>query len=283
MNQSSIAGKTALITGASSGIGKACAEQFASQGVHVVLTARRLDRIEKIAKELSSKHGIKALPLQLDVQKNSQVETVFQELEKKKVQVDILLNNAGLALTTDLMQDGKVHNWDVMIDTNLKGLLYITRAFLPSMVKRNQGHIINIGSVAGHGCYVSGNIYSATKHAVRAITQSLRLDLMGTAIRVSEVDPGAVRTEFSEVRWNDKQRADKFYEDFTPLSAHDIADAVLYCATRPPHVNIAELIVYPQAQASLTNLYRQGQAGSSPFDTMKCCEELGKKWPPKKK
>ena len=265
MNKFSISGKTVFITGASSGIGKACAEQFASLGAHIILTARRLDRIQKIAEELSSKHGIKALPVQLDVQKNDQIETIFQDLEKKKIDIDILLNNAGLALSTDLMQDGKIHNWDVMIDTNLKGLLYVTRAALVSMVQRNQGHIINMGSAAAHGCYVSGNVYSATKHAVRAITQSLRLDLMGTAIRVSEVDPGAVLTEFSEVRWNDKERAGKFYEDFTPLTPNDIADAVIYCATRPPHVNIAELVVYPQAQASLTNLYRQGQPGGNPF------------------
>lgn len=269
MNKSSITGKTVFITGASSGIGKACAEQFASLGVHVILTARRLDRIQKIAEELSSKYGIKAIPIQLDVQKNNQVETIFQDLEKKKLDIDILLNNAGLALTTDLIQEGKINNWDVMIDTNLKGLLYVTRASLTSMVKRNQGHIINIGSAAAHGCYVSGNIYSATKHAVRAITQSLRLDLMGTAIRVSEVDPGAVLTEFSEVRWNDKEKAGKYYEGFTPLTPDDIADAVIYCATRPLHVNVAELVVYPQAQASLANLHRQGQPKTNPFDIKK--------------
>ena len=244
MNKSLIAGKTVFITGASSGIGKACAEQFASLGAHVVITARRFDRIQKIAEELSSKYGIKTIPIQLDVQKNNQVEAVFQDLEKKRIDIDILVNNAGLALSTDLIQEGKVRNWDVMIDTNLKGLLYVTRVFLTPMVKRNQGHIINIGSVAAHGCYISGNIYAATKHAVRAITQSLRLDLMGTAIRVSEVDPGAVLTEFSEIRWNDKEKASKFYEGFTPLTPDDIADAVMYCATRPPHVNVAELVVF---------------------------------------
>lgn len=269
MNKSSIAGKTVFITGASSGIGKACAEQFALLGAHVVITARRLDRIQKLADELSSKYKIKAIPIQLDVQKNHQVEALFQDLEKEKIEINILVNNAGLALSTDLMQDGKVHNWDTMIDTNLKGLLYVTRVFLPPMVKRNQGHIINIGSVAAHGCYISGNVYAATKHAVRAITKSLRLDLMGTAIRVSEVDPGAVFTEFSEVRWNDKAKASKFYEGFTPLSSGDVADAVIYCATRPDHVNIAELVVYPQAQASLTDLHRQGQSAKSPFDIKK--------------
>jgi NADP-dependent 3-hydroxy acid dehydrogenase YdfG len=269
MKKSSIAGKTVFITGASSGIGKACAEQFAALGVNVVLAARRLDRIEKLAEELSSKYGIKALPIQLDVQKNEKVEAVFHDLEKKNIDIDIVVNNAGLALSTDLMQNAKVSNWDTMIDTNLKGLLYVTKAFIGPMVKRNQGHIINIGSCAAHGCYMSGNVYSATKHAVRAISKSLRIDLMGTAIRVSEVDPGAVHTEFSEVRWNDKERADKLYEGFTPLVADDIADAVIYCATRPPHVNVAELVVYPQAQASLTDIYRQGQPGKNPFDVKK--------------
>lgn len=189
MKKSSIAGKTVFISGASSGIGKACAEQFAALGVNVVIAARRLDRIEKLAEELSSKYGIKAIPIELDVQKNEMVEAVFQDLEKKNIEIDILVNNAGLALSTDLMQNGKVDNWDVMIDTNLKGLLYVTKAFVGPMVKRNQGHIINIGSSAAHGCYMAGNVYSATKHAVRAISKSLRIDLLGTAIRVSESIP----------------------------------------------------------------------------------------------
>jgi NADP-dependent 3-hydroxy acid dehydrogenase YdfG len=269
MNKSTIAGKTAFITGASSGIGKACAEHFASLGVNLVITARRLDRIQKLAADLSSKHGIKAIPIHLDVQKNEEVEAVFRDLESQRIEIDILVNNAGLALTTDLMQDGKVSNWDVMIDTNIKGLLYVTRAVLGPMIKRNRGHIINIGSVAGHGCYISGNVYSMTKHAVRAATQSLRIDLLGTALRVSEIDPGAVETEFSEVRWKDKEKAKKFYESFVPLAADDIADAVIYCATRPPHVNISEIIVYPQAQASITEVYRPGQTAKSPFDVKK--------------
>jgi NADP-dependent 3-hydroxy acid dehydrogenase YdfG len=172
--------------------------------------------------------------------------------------VDILINNAGLALSSDKIQDGKISNWDTMIDTNIKGLLYVTKAALPFMLKKNQGHIINIGSVASHECYTSGNVYCATKYAVRAISKSLRMDLLGTAIRVSEVDPGAVETEFSEVRWNDKDKAKKLYQCFNPLVAEDIADAVIYCATRPLHVNVAELVVFPQAQASLTDIYRQG-------------------------
>ena len=176
-----------------------------------------------------------------------------------------MVNNAGLALSTDKIQDGVIGNWDTMIDTNIKGLLYVTRQVLPSMVARDKGHIFNIGSVAGHDCYISGNVYSATKHAVRALTKSMRLDLLGTAIRVTEIDPGAVETEFSQVRWKDKEKAKKFYQDFEPLVADDIADAVLYCATRPLHVNISELVVYPQAQGSVSNIHRKGNTDEGLF------------------
>lgn len=258
--------KTAFITGASSGIGKACAEQFALLGVNLVITARREDRLKTLAQELSSQYGVNCIPIQLDVQNNEQVEAVFRKLETDKVEVDILVNNAGLALSSDKIQEGKISNWDTMIDTNIKGLLYVTKATLPFMLKKNHGHIINIGSVAGHGCYTSGNVYCATKYAVRAISKSLRMDLLGTAIRVTEVDPGAVETEFSEVRWNDKDKAKKLYQGFSPLTAEDIADAVIYCATRPSHVNVAELVVFPQAQASLTEIYRQGGSVKNVFD-----------------
>lgn len=269
MREFAIKGLTAFITGASSGIGKACAEVLASHGVNLVITARRKDRLQELSNRLSSEFGIKATPIPLDVQKHNEVEAVFKDLEKERIAIDILVNNAGLALSSDKMQDAHVDNWDTMIDTNVKGLLYVTKAALPQMIKSNRGHIVNIGSVAGHGCYVSGNVYCATKHAVRAITQSLRIDLLGTAIRVSEVDPGAVETEFSEVRWNDKEKAKKFYQGFTPLIAEDIADAVLYCLTRPLHVNVAEVIVYPQAQASMTDLHRQGVGVKSIFDATK--------------
>lgn len=269
MKDTSIKDQTCFITGASSGIGKACAEQFASIGVHLIITARRIERLKALADKLSSKYGVQVIPIQLDVQNHTQVESVFKQLERKKIEIDILVNNAGLALSSDKMQDAKVNHWETMIDTNIKGLLYVTKAVLPQMVKKNRGHIINIGSVAGHGCYVSGNVYCATKHAVRAISKSLRVDLLGTAIRVSEVDPGAVETEFSEVRWQDIERAKKFYQDFQPLVADDVADAVIYCATRPPHVNVAELIVFPQAQASLIDIHRPGEAIKSLFDASK--------------
>lgn len=257
-----IRGQTALITGASSGIGKACAEQFAALGINLILTARRLDRLESLAKELSSKHPIKVTPIELDVQNNQQVISIFETIDR----LDILVNNAGLALGTEKLQEGLISNWETMIDTNLKGLLYVTRAALPLMIQQNKGHIINIGSIAGHGTYVAGNVYCATKHAVKAITESLRLDFQGTKIRVSEIDPGAVVTEFSEVRWNDTERAKKFYEGFEPLVAADIADAIVYCVTRPAHVNIQEILIYPQAQAGLMEIYREGQEIKNAFE-----------------
>lgn len=256
MKTFSIKGQTAFITGASSGIGKACAEYFASIGVNLVITARRLDRIEALAKELSSKYDVKVKVIKLDVRNHKEVEAVSKQLEKEHIEIDILVNNAGLSLALDKMQEADVSNWDTMIDTNIKGLLYITKAFLPSMVKKNKGHIINIGSISGRGCYPGGNVYSATKYAVKAISNSLRLDLSGTSIRVSEIAPGAVETEFSEIRFNDKTKAKDIYKGFTPLAAEDIADAAIYCATRPLHVNVSELVVFPQAQASLRDIYR---------------------------
>jgi hypothetical protein len=265
MRNHSIKGQTVLVTGASSGIGKACAIHFAEEGANLVITARRKERLEELAQELSKKYGIQCLAKTLDVRNKNEVDTFFKDIPT----VDILVNNAGLALTSDKVQDAQTDNWDVMIDTNIKGLLYVTRAALPGMIKQNRGHIINIGSTAAHGCYVSGNVYCATKHAVRALSKSLRIDLMGTALRVSEVDPGAVETEFSEVRWGDKEKAKKFYQGFDPLVADNVADAIVYCATRPPHVNIAELVVTPQAQGDIAQIYRAGDPIKSMFDAAK--------------
>jgi 3-hydroxy acid dehydrogenase/malonic semialdehyde reductase len=262
----SLKNKIVFITGASSGIGKACAEQFAAMGARVIITARRIDKIKDLAEQLSKQYQTEVLPLQLDVRDKAMVATVIGQLPQNWQDIDILLNNAGLALTTDKMQDADVDNWDTMIDTNLKGLLYVTHQILPKMLTHNTGHIINIGSVAAHECYPSGNVYSATKHAVRAINKSLRIDLLGTAIRVSEIDPGAVYTEFSDVRWGDKERAAQFYSAFTPLVADDIADAVLYCATRKPHVNVAEMIIFPVDQASANHLHRAEKKETGLFD-----------------
>lgn len=248
--------KIVFITGASSGIGRACAEQLAALGAKLILTARRITRITQLAADLNKQYGIAALPLQLDVRDPNQVKQVIENLANEWKNIDILINNAGLALATDSTQEGDINNWDTMIDTNIKGLLYVTRAILPGMIARNSGHIINIGSIAGREYYPGGNVYAATKFAVNAISKSLRIDLLGTAIRASEVAPGAVETEFSEVRWKDKERAKEFYSNFTPLTAEDIADAVIYCATRKPHVNIAEILVLPTAQASANFIHR---------------------------
>lgn len=256
MRESPIKGKTVFISGASSGIGKACAQQFAELGANLIVAARRKDRLDQLSRELSEQYSVKCNPMQLDVMDNAQVVKIAEQLEKEKITIDILINNAGLALGLDKIQEGNVDNWVTMIDTNIKGLLYVTRAILPSMVQRNQGHIINIGSVAGLETYPLGNIYCATKSAVKAINKSLRLDLFGTGIRVSLIEPGAVETEFSLVRFKDPERAKKSYQGYHPLLAEDIADTVIYCATRPSHVNIEEIVVYPQAQPSVREIYK---------------------------
>ncbi|CDZ78433.1 NADP-dependent 3-hydroxy acid dehydrogenase YdfG [Legionella massiliensis] len=251
--------KIILITGASSGIGQACSRLFAKQGAKLILCARRQERIEQLAKDLEETHGTQSIPLILDVRDKAQVHSVLGKLPEGWQNVDILINNAGLALASDPIQQGSIDNWDTMIDTNLKGLLYVTRTILPGMLSRDRGYIINIGSIAGQEAYTNGNVYCATKHAVRALTKSLRLDLLGSAIRVTEIAPGAVETEFSEVRWNDKDKAKAFYEDFNPLFAEDIADAALYCLTRPQHVDIAEMTIMPTAQAAAAHIYRSGK------------------------
>jgi NADP-dependent 3-hydroxy acid dehydrogenase YdfG len=251
--------KIILITGASSGIGQACARLFAKQGAKLILCARRQDRIENLAKELEELYKTKCLPLLLDVQDKAQVENRLGALPDDWQAIDILINNAGLALSSDPIQEGSLENWDKMIDTNIKGLLYVTRVVLPGMLKRAYGHIINIGSIAGQECYTNGNVYCATKFAVKALSKSMRLDLIGSAIRVTEIAPGAVETEFSEVRWDDKEKAKAFYEDFNPLFAEDIADAAYYCLTRPAHVDIAEMTIMPTAQAAASQIYRAGK------------------------
>lgn len=256
-------GKIVLITGASSGFGKACAEMFAKEGARLILTARRLDRLEALAMELKN---VDVLTLKLDIQDRSQVEKAIENLPKEWREIDILINNAGLARGTDKIQEGEIENWEQMIDTNVKGLLYMTRAVLPGMVERNRGHVVNIGSIAGSDCYPGGNVYCATKHAVRAISKSLRIDLLGTAVRVTEIAPGAAETEFSVVRWQDETRAKQLYEGFAPLLAEDIADTVLYATTRPWHVDISEIVIYPVAQKSPHYLHRQGSSPKGMLD-----------------
>ena len=250
--------KIVLITGASSGIGAACAEIFASSGANLIITARRIEKLELLASDLTQKHNIKCLALQLDVTDSSAIKHLIANLDAAWANIDILINNAGLALGTDPIQNSDINNWNRMIDTNIKGLLYMTQSVLPGMVERKSGHIINIGSIAGRQSYAGGNIYSATKHAVRAISESLRIDLLGKNIRVTEIAPGAVATEFSEVRWNNKEKADAFYASFAALLPEDIADAVIYAASRAAHVNISEMVVYPTCQASSNHLFKEG-------------------------
>ncbi|MFN0065294.1 MAG: SDR family NAD(P)-dependent oxidoreductase [Chlamydiales bacterium] len=244
--------KTALITGASSGIGKATAEEFAKMGIRMILIARRIDRITSVD------WGVEVLPLQLDVTNPG---NFMEDLPPEWREIDILVNNAGLSLTLDKLYEGNPVNWDVMIDTNIKGLLYMTRALLPGMIVRKRGDIINISSISGYESYPGGNVYCATKHAVRAISHATRLDCLGMGVRVTDMAPGFVETEFSEVRWSDKKRADEFYASVEALQAKDIAEAIAFCVTRPPHVDIAQMLIMPTVQASTVHVHKKCGAG----------------------
>lgn len=249
--------KIILITGASSGIGEACARLCAAQGARLILSARRVERMEALAKELTHQYGKEHYILPLDVRDHEQVTRQLQSLPHQWQAIDVLINNAGLALDTLPLQQGVEAHWDTMIDTNIKGLLYMSRAVIPGMLERGCGHVVNIGSIAGHECYPNGNVYSATKHAVHALSKSMRLDMLGSPIRVTEIAPGAVETEFSEVRWKDKQRAHDFYQGFAPLEADDVADAIVYCLTRPQRMDIEQMILMPTVQASANHLIRK--------------------------
>jgi serine 3-dehydrogenase len=250
--------KTVCITGASAGIGAACAEEFAKLGCNLLLIARRKERVDELARKLHASYPTETHTMHLDIRNRKEIEIAFSSLDEEWKAIDILVNNAGLARGLAKLHEGNVEDWDEMIDTNVKGLLYVTRAVLPGMVERNNGHIINIGSIAGHQTYPMGNVYSATKFAVVGITRSLRMDLLGSAIRVSSVDPGLVETEFSQVRFRgDNERASKTYQGMTPLTPHDVAEAVVFCATRPEHVNIGELTITPTDQATVTMVHRK--------------------------
>jgi 3-hydroxy acid dehydrogenase/malonic semialdehyde reductase len=249
--------KNVFITGASSGIGKACATAFAREGSNLLLAARRKERIDALARDLENTYGIMTHGIQLDVRNNDEVAGAISSLPPAWDHIDILLNNAGLSRGLSKLQEGEIQDWEEMIDTNVKGLLYVTRAVLPGMVKRNSGHVINMGSIAGHELYPNGNVYCASKYAVAAISQGLRMDLLGTSVRVSSVDPGLVQTEFSQVRFRgDAQRAAQTYVNMRPLKGEDIAEVVIFCATRPPHVDIAQVIVMPTDQASVNHVHR---------------------------
>jgi serine 3-dehydrogenase len=248
---SRIAGKLALITGASSGIGAACARRFAAQGARLVLWARRLERLETLAGELHKEHGTAVAVARVDVREREGVFAAARQMVEQGVP-DILLNNAGLASGLSKLQEGDFEDWDKMIDTNIKGVLNVSRALLPHLVARGTGHVVNIGSTAGHMVYPGGNVYNATKYALRALNEGMNLDVAGTAIRVSGVDPGFVETEFSEVRFHgDKAQAKAVYRGFTPLSADDVADAISYVVNLPPHVNILDMVLMPTAQRNI--------------------------------
>ena len=250
--------KTVFITGASSGIGKACAELFAKEKANLILTARRIDRVKNLANRLEKKNKINTKCIKLDVRNYEQVESVIASLENNWKKIDVLINNAGLSRGLDKIYEGKKEDWDEMIDTNIKGLAFVTRHVVPLMVKRKSGHIINIGSTAGHEVYPGGNIYAATKFAVNALSQSTRLDVLDKGIKVTSIDPGMVETEFSLVRFRgNKERAKNVYKGLKPLTPKDIAEAVLFCSTRPNHVNINLVILTPLAQASSTQVYRK--------------------------
>ena len=250
--------KTALVTGASSGIGAACAEQLAAASTRLILVARRAENLNLIAADLRQRYQVEVHPIVVDVTDYHAVKAMIANLPAEWQNIDILINNAGLAAGLDKFQQADMRDWEAMIDTNIKGLLYVTRYVLPKMIANNQGHIVNIGSVAGRQTYAGGSVYCATKAAVHRISQGLRFDTNGTAVRVTHIDPGMVETEFSLVRFKgDAQRSHQVYQGMTPLKPADIADAVLYSLTRPAHVNIAEMLLYPTDQASATVVHRR--------------------------
>lgn len=247
--------KLALITGASSGIGKATAEAFANLGINLILCGRRLDRLYEIQEALSEK--VKVNILTFDVRKKEEVEKALHTLPEELQAIDILVNNAGNAHGLSPIQDGNSDDWDAMIDGNVKGLLYVSKTIMPWMIARQKGHIVNISSIAGKSTYPNGNVYCASKAAVEAISEGMRLDLNPYGIKVTNVAPGAVETEFSLVRFKgDDKRAEAVYKGFTPLTAQDVAEIIAFTVTRPPHVVIADMTLFPVAQASATVLRR---------------------------
>lgn len=254
-------GKRVLITGASSGIGAACARRFAAEGCELVLWARRADRLARLADELEAQHGRHAHVAGVDVRDRDVVLKAVDALVEADAVPHVLVNNAGLASGMSKVQEGSFDDWDRMIDTNVKGLLNVTRAVLPHMINLGRGHVVNIGSTAGHWVYPNGNVYNATKYAVKALTEAVNVDVLGTPIRVSSIDPGMVETEFSVVRFaGDEERARQVYEGFQPLRAEDVADAVHYVTAAPPHVNVLSMVVLPTAQRSVHLVHREEPA-----------------------
>lgn len=243
--------KIALITGASAGIGKATAKLLAMNDYNIIITGRRLERLKELQSEIKSESGANVLILNFDIRSREAVEEALESLPSEWREIDVLVNNAGLAVGLHHINDGIVDDWERMIDTNIKGLLYISREISNGMVQRRKGHIVNISSIAGKEAYEKGNVYVATKHAVDSLSRAMRIDLVSHGVKVTNIAPGAVDTEFSTVRFKgDRKKAESVYKGFTPLYAEDVAEAVLFAVGRPPHVNINDLSIMPTAQAS---------------------------------
>ncbi len=249
--------KIALVTGATSGIGKACASMLARNGYNLIITGRRENRLNELAQKLKN-NNVEVKTLVFDVRHKEEVERAIESLPRQWSNPDVLINNAGLAAGADPIQEGDWNDWEQMIDTNVKGLLAVSKAVIPGMINRKQGHIINVSSIAGSEVYANGNVYCASKHAVHAITKGMRIDLLPHNIKVSSISPGMVETEFSMVRYHgDKEKADKVYDGITPLYAEDVADAVEFMITRPGHVNVNDMLLMPTAQASAVYNHRE--------------------------
>jgi NADP-dependent 3-hydroxy acid dehydrogenase YdfG len=252
--------KNILITGATSGIGRATAAVFAKKGYNLIITGRREDRLNDIKSKFKRKYGVKVKTLVFDVRDKKQVKKSLASLKGEWANIDVLINNAGLAKGLDYIEEGHIDDWETMIDTNIKGLLYVTRQIAPKMVKRGTGHIVNICSTAGHECYAKGNVYCATKHAVDALTKGMRLDLYTKGIRVSQVSPAHVEeTEFALNRFDGDTEKSKIYDDFNPLVAKDVAETIYFIVTRPRHVNIQDVLMMSTQQASGGNIDRAGR------------------------
>lgn len=250
--------KIILITGATSGFGKASAERFASEGWDLIVTGRRKERLDELSKRLNKKYGAEVLPLAFDVRDRQVVADTLGKLPAKWKKIDVLLNNAGLALGTESFESANQDNWDTMIDTNVKGTLYVSQAIVPYFIKNKKGHIINITSTAAKDVYPGGNVYCASKHAVDAITKAQRIDLLQYGIKVTSIAPGAAETEFSQVRFKgDKEKASAVYQGYEPLHAEDVADAIFYCATLPKHVCINDLVITCTAQANALFVHKK--------------------------
>ncbi len=251
-------GKKVLITGASNGIGRACAERFAKEGAELILCGRNSQRLQKVIDSITKTCYTKILPLVFDITDAQAVEQSLTSLPPEWQDIDILINNAGMALGYDKLFAGNLQEWDKVIDTNIKGVVYMTRFVAANMVKRQQGHIINVGSISSRQTYSGGSVYCATKFAVRGLTDTLRMDLHGTSVRVSLIDPGLVQTDFFDVRLQgDKSKIEALFAGMTPLQPEDVADSVVYCATRPAHVCIQEITVMPTDQTAGSMIYRR--------------------------